>query len=101
MPGSQPLSLPTLRAMAERGEIDTVILAAPDMQGRLQGKRVMPNHFLSSTGAEGCAYLLATDVECRPVPGYEFVNWDQGFGDFLFTPDLGTLRVAPWQPGAA
>ena len=101
MPGSPTLSLPDLRVMAERGEIDTVILAAPDMQGRLQGKRVMPNHFLSSTGAEGCAYLLATDVECRPVPGYEFVNWDQGFGDFLFTPDLGTLRLAPWQPGAA
>jgi glutamine synthetase len=101
MPGSHTLSLPTLRAMAERGEIDTIILAAPDMQGRLQGKRLMPKFFLSSEAMEGCSYLLATDVECRPVPGYELVSWDQGYGDFLFTPDLSTLRLAPWQPGAA
>src|ERR1700722_16929832 len=101
MPGSQPLSLSTLRAMAERGEIDTIILAAPDMQGRLQGKRVMPKFFFSREAAEGCAYLLATDVENRPVPGYGLANWDQGYGDFVFTPDLGTLRLAPWQPGAA
>ncbi|HVE22842.1 MAG TPA: glutamine synthetase family protein [Acidocella sp.] len=101
MPGSQPLDMPMLRAMAERGEIDTIILAAPDMQGRLQGKRVMPAFFLANPIMEGCAYLLATDVECRPVPGYTLVSWEQGFGDFVFTPDLGTLRLAPWQPGAA
>jgi glutamine synthetase len=101
MPGSQPLSLPTLRAMAERGEIDTIILAAPDMQGRLQGKRVMPKFFLASGVAEGCAYLLATDVECRPVPGYALANWEQGYGDFVFAPDLSTLRLTPWQKGAA
>jgi glutamine synthetase len=101
MPGAPTLSLPTLRAMAERGEIDTIILAAPDMQGRLQGKRLMPKFFLSSETMEGCSYLLATDVECRPVPGYKLVSWDQGYGDFLFTPDLSTLRLAPWQPGAA
>jgi glutamine synthetase len=101
MPGSQPLNLPTLRAMAERGEIDTIILAAPDMQGRLQGKRMMPKFFFANEGADGCAYLLATDVECRPVPGYTLVSWDQGYGDFAFTPDLSTLRLAPWQPGAA
>jgi glutamine synthetase len=87
--------------MTERGEIDTIILAAPDMQGRLQGKRVMPKFFLASGTAEGCAYLLATDVECRPVPGYALASWEQGYGDFVFAPDLSTLRLAPWQPGAA
>ena len=101
MLGSQPLTLPVLRAMAERGEIDTIILAAPDMQGRLQGKRVMPKFFFTNGGVEGCAYLLATDVECGPVPGYTHVSWEQGYGDFMFTPDLSTLRLAPWQPGAA
>ncbi len=99
MPGTQTLSLPTLRAMTERGEIDTIIVAAPDMQGRLQGKRVMPKFFFSRGGAEGCAYLLATDVENRPVPGYTLVSWEQGYGDFAFTPDLSTLRLAPWQTG--
>lgn len=98
------LTLYGLKEMAERGEIDTVILAAPDMQGRLQGKRVMPRFFLDSVvsdSAEGCAYLLATDIECAPVAGYDLTSWDKGYGDFVFKPDISTLRLAPWQPGAA
>jgi glutamine synthetase len=98
------LNLPQLRALAEAGDIDTVIMAAPDMQGRLQGKRVMPKFFcenVSIDSAEGCAYLLATDIECAPVPGYALTSWEQGYGDFVFVPDIDTLRRAPWQPGAA
>ncbi len=98
------LTLPQLRALADSGDIDTVIMAAPDMQGRLQGKRVMPRFFTESVSvdaAEGCAYLLATDIECAPVPGYQLTSWDKGYGDFVFRPDLETLRRAPWQPGAA
>ncbi len=98
------LTLPQLRAMTERGEIDTIIMAAPDLQGRLQGKRVMPKFFFDSIAAdaaEGCAYLLATDIECAPVPGYALTSWDKGYGDFAFMPDMSTLRIAPWQPGAA
>ncbi|MGE4483027.1 glutamine synthetase family protein [Acidocella sp.] len=98
------LTLQALQTMADRGEIDTIIMAAPDMQGRLQGKRVMPRFFLESVAtstAEGCAYLLATNIECQPVEGYSLVSWDQGYGDFVFRPDLTTLRLAPWQQGAA
>ena len=98
------LTLPALREMCERGQIDTIIMAAPDMQGRLQGKRVMPKFFfdsVASEAAEGCSYLLATDIECAPVPGYDLTSWEKGYGDFIFAPDLSTLRLAPWQPGAA
>lgn len=98
------IDLPTFKQLAEQGEFDTVIMAAPDMQGRLQGKRVMPRYFLESlsNGAlEGCAYLLATDIECQPVPGYAFMSLDQGFGDFALKPDLSTLRRATWQDKAA
>jgi glutamine synthetase len=98
------LTLATLRSMAERGEIDTIIMAAPDMQGRLQGKRVMPKFFfdsVASEAAEGCSYLLATDIECGTVPGYDLTSWEKGYGDFIFAPDMATLRLAPWQPGAA
>jgi glutamine synthetase len=98
------LTLPELQALAESGQIDTVLMAAPDMQGRLQGKRVMPRFFLESVAedsAEGCAYLLATDIECSPVEGYALTSWEKGYGDFVFVPDMATLRLAPWQPGAA
>jgi glutamine synthetase len=104
MPVNGVLTAHELRALTDSGQIDTIILAAPDMQGRLQGKRVMPRYFFDSVlngGAEGCAYLLATDIENQPVPGYDLVSWDSGYGDFAFTPDLATLRLATWQPGAA
>ena len=98
------LTLPEVKSLAEAGEIDTVLMAAPDMQGRLQGKRVMPRFFLESVtadSAEGCAYLLATDIECAPVSGYALTSWEKGYGDFVFVPDIETLSIAPWQPGAA
>jgi glutamine synthetase len=98
------LDLPRLQAMVAEGGIDTIIMAAPDMQGRLQGKRVMPKFFLERVlqgAAEGCGYLLATDIECQPVPGYQLMSLDQGFGDFGFAPDFSTLRLAAWQEGAA
>ncbi len=98
------LTLPQLRALTDAGEVDTIIMAATDMQGRLQGKRVMPRFFFESVtqdAAEGCSYLLATDIECAPVSGYDLTSWDRGYGDFVFVPDMTTLRLAPWQAGAA
>ena len=65
---------------------------------------IRDSHFLEMVAqgeAEGCAYLLATDIECQPIEGYAINNWEKGFGDFIFRPDLSTLRLAPWQEGAA
>jgi glutamine synthetase len=93
-----------LKALVERGEIDTVLLALTDMQGRLQGKRLTARHFLeevAENGAEGCNYLLAVDVEMTPVDGYEMASWERGYGDFAMRPDLDTLRLVPWQEGTA
>jgi glutamine synthetase len=95
------MNLEELAAQVEREEIDTVVLALCDMQGRLQGKRLTARHFLDEVvghGAEGCNYLLATDVEMRPVDGYEMASWDRGYGDFAMRPDLSTLRLVPWHP---
>ncbi len=80
-------------------EIETVILAFTDHYGRLLGKRFDAEHFLESgikDGAHGCDYLLTTDMEMEPVPGYAFANWELGYGDFHFVPDLSTMRIADW-----
>jgi glutamine synthetase len=37
---SGKLDLETLKGLVEAGEIDTVVVAMTDMQGRLMGKRV-------------------------------------------------------------
>jgi glutamine synthetase len=99
-----PLSVDELRRLVAAGEIHTVALAFTDMQGRLQGKRFAAGFFLDDTlahGTEGCAYLLAVDVELNTVDGYPMASWDTGYGDFAMIPDLSTLRLAPWQPGTA
>jgi glutamine synthetase len=98
------MRLEELRAATDAGEIDTVLLALTDMQGRLQGKRLTARHFLAEVAenaAEGCNYLLAVDVEMNPVEGYAMSSWERGYGDFVMRPDLSTLRPAAWLPGTA
>ncbi|WP_180685270.1 glutamine synthetase family protein [Streptomyces gossypiisoli] len=99
-----PLSVEELHALVAGGEIDTVVLAFPDMQGRLQGKRFAARFFLDEVlehGTEGCNYLLAVDTEMNTVDGYEMSSWDRGYGDFAMHPDLSTLRRVPWNEGTA
>ncbi|WP_433286111.1 glutamine synthetase family protein [Micromonospora sp. CA-244673] len=99
-----PLTLEQLRVAVAEGEIDTVVLALTDMQGRLQGKRFHAPYFLDQVvahGSEGCNYLLAVDVDMNTVDGYAMSSWERGYGDFAMRPDLDTLRRVPWQPGSA
>src|SRR3954452_16923356 len=98
------LSVEELRLLIEADEVDTVVVAFTDMQGRLQGKRIHAPFFLSevlSHGTEGCNYLLAVDVEMNTVDGYAMSSWQSGYGDMQLNPDLSTLRLTPWLPGAA
>ncbi|MEU9915415.1 glutamine synthetase family protein [Streptomyces sp. NPDC051001] len=99
-----PLSVEELHVLVASGEIDTVVLAFPDMQGRLQGKRFAARFFLDEVlhhGTEGCNYLLAVDTEMNTVEGYTMSSWDRGYGDFAMHPDLSTLRRVPWNAGTA
>src|ERR1700752_2652503 len=98
------LTLEQLRSMIGAGEIDTVVLAFTDMQGRLQGKRLSAEFFLDEVAehySEGCNYLLAVDVEMNTVDGYAMSSWDRGYGDFGRVPDMATLRRVPWHPFTA
>ncbi|MGO1120069.1 glutamine synthetase family protein [Rhodovibrionaceae bacterium A322] len=92
------LDLDGLTKLVESGEIDTVVVAFTDMQGRLVGKRITGHFFLSSVVDEthACNYLLACDMEMEPVPGFKIASWDKGYGDFIMKPDLSTLRRIPW-----
>jgi glutamine synthetase len=97
--GRGRVTLEELKSLVAVGEIDTVLLAICDMQGRLQGKRVDAEFFLDDVAdgiAEGCSYLLATDVEMSTVEGFELTSWAKGYQDVVFRPDLSTLRRIPW-----
>jgi glutamine synthetase len=98
------LTLEELRVAVADGQVDTVVLAITDMQGRLQGKRFHAGHFLNEVvkdGTEGCNYLLAVDVDMNTVDGYPMSSWSGGYGDFAMAPDFDTLRLTPWQPDTA
>jgi glutamine synthetase len=99
------LTVEQLRADVESGAIDTVIACFTDMQGRLMGKRLDAEFFLSEQAAghtgEGCNYLLALEMEMDPVPGYAIASWERGYGDFGLRADLSTLRRIPWHEATA
>ena len=88
------LTVDELWSAVDDGTIDTVILAFPDLYGRMLGKRLDASFFLTDVagGTHACDYLFTVDMEMEPVPGYEFSNWDLGYGDV----HLGTRsRNAP------
>lgn len=95
------LTIDRLRELHDLGEIDTVLVVFPDMQGRFMGKRVLSSFFLSEVhnngGAiEACDYLLAVDVDMKVLDGFRFTSWETGYGDFVCRPDLSTLHLVPW-----
>lgn len=103
-PGRGKLTRAELEQLVAAGDIDTVIVAFADMQGRLTGKRVSARLFVDDVaehGAECCNYLLAVDVDMNTVDGYAISSWDTGYGDMVMTPDFATLRLLPWLPGTA
>ena len=98
------MSVEQLRERIADGSIDTVVVAFPDMQGRLQGKRIHAQFFLDTVlehGTEACNYLLAVDVELNTVDGYAISSWERGYGDMELVLDLDTLHPVPWMSGSA
>ena len=88
------LTLEELKVGVDTGQVDTVIVAFTDLYGRLMGKRYDAGFFLEEAaehGSHACDYLLTVDMGMEPIPGYDFANWEKGYGDFHLQPDLGTL----------
>lgn len=99
-----PAPIGWLPAWFTEDQIDTVVVAFPDVYGRLLGKRFTRSHFERSVvkaGTHVCNYLLTVDLEMNPLAGFKLASWDQGYGDFHWLGDLATLRRAPWLPGTA
>ncbi|MBW4961931.1 glutamine synthetase family protein [Sulfitobacter sp. CW3] len=92
------LTFDTLREMADNGEVDTVLVALVDMQGRLMGKRFHVTNFIdhSHTETHCCNYLLATDLVMSTPEGFASTSWQTGYGDYVLRPDMSTMRQVPW-----
>jgi len=93
------LTLEQLKGMVKKGEIETVLAGFTDHYGRLMGKRFDAEMFVDEVaegGGHACDYLLTVDMEMEPVPGYQFANWELGYGDVHMVADMDTLRIATW-----
>jgi glutamine synthetase len=95
----------SLEDLARPGaEIDTVIIAGVDMQGRLFGKRMSPRVFAAkaTSGLQVCSCVFAWDID-QSLEGLhvEFAGPHTGWHDFDLVPDLTTLRQAAWLDGTA
>jgi glutamine synthetase len=85
----------------------TVVVASPDLQGRLVGRRVPADSFdrVVADGVEVCTCVYAWDltqdlglVEANVFP---LCGMHNGVPDVTFRPDLSTLRPAAWLDGIA
>ena len=88
-----------LEQQIRAGHVDTVLVAFPDLHGRLVGKRVTGSFFLDEVahhGTENCDYLIACDLDDNPVPGYRFTSYEQGYGDMVAKPDWSAVLPMPW-----
>lgn len=87
----------TVDDLREQG-FETVIIAAPDMHGRLIGKRLAPRKFVEfaecGIAMSSCTFGwdIAQDIGLE-VP---YAGWHTGWRDFLLVPDLTTLVRAAW-----
>ncbi len=96
------LSVHDLRRRINEGDIDTVVVAFTDMQGRLQGRRLHAAYFAEHVldhGAEGSARLLAVDVDMNVGDRYAMSSQDKADGDITLVLDLQTIRLLRHQPG--
>lgn len=84
--------------LVEKGEIETVIVAGIDMQGRLYGKRLSARMFVSdfSGGVHACSCNFGWDMDQILIPGLDFTGWHTGYQDMKAVPDFNTLRMYPW-----
>ena len=101
------LTVAEVDEMVATATIDTVLVVLPRPAGPAHGQAgdrpllPRPHGLAAAVPIEACNYLLAVDVDMTPLPGYEFANWEPGYGDFRCMPDLATLRRIPWLEATA
>jgi glutamine synthetase len=88
-------------AIPELGEYETVIVATPDLAGRLVGKRLTARHFRESGSVRTCDVVFGWGIGHELLDGFDTVGWEHGYGDIVSRPDGATIRPLAWWPGTA
>ena len=93
-----PVSRDGLLALIAAGDVETVVLAAPDRHARLFGKRVHAPFFAEDPeqGMMTCSVNVAWDLGQDFVGHLDYTGWHTGYHDMRGRPDMETARVLPW-----
>ncbi len=97
------LSVEQLEAAVASGEIDTVVVAGVDIQGKLFGKRVPADLFLarSRAGVHTSSINLVFDNDQAILEGFPEIGAANAWADMHTVPDLSTLRRYSHHPRTA
>jgi glutamine synthetase len=97
------IDLDQFEELTLRGDVDTVVCAAPDPYGRLVGKRLTIEAFrtlcLRGEGVNASSFVFAVDLEMNPLD-LAVSNAANGWVDIRLVPDLATMRRIPWEGNA-
>ncbi|ROR46490.1 glutamine synthetase family protein [Kitasatospora cineracea] len=105
-PAATPPTRPVgpLEQLVTDFDLDTVLVAMIDQQGRLKGKEYdaagLAERLAAGSSLEVCGYLLGTDVDMTPAARGPF-SWTSGFGDVEMLPGTERARLLPWLPATA
>lgn len=80
------------------GDFDTLIVAAPDMSGRLLGRRMAPSLLdrVADQGVGISTCVFAWDITQESSFTTGLANPETGWRDVVLRPDMATLRRAGW-----
>ena len=81
----------------ERAGYQTIVVAAPDTQGRPVGRQLPLRRFLDDprAGVAISSYALVYDLAGIPLQDSPFAGAQTGYHDIRLAPDLSTLRPYP------
>lgn len=95
----------TLRSLEAAGDLDTIVLAGVDHQGRLFGKSLVAEFLLDSRPPGTFASMagLADDIQLQSVEGLSFAGPAGATAqpDVFLRPDYSTARLLPWRERTA
>jgi glutamine synthetase len=97
------LSVHDLRRRINEGDVDTVLVAFTDMQGRLQGERVHATYFAEHVLDQGMTapgYLLSVDLDMNIADRHGLAPAERTDPEVTLVLDLQTIRLLRHQPGA-
>jgi glutamine synthetase len=90
------------RVPLNRRHCDQVVVVSPDLQGRLFGRQVSRVAFRDSNNSVSASSgTLACDFKQSDRLVVPYTGYHTGWNDVRLVPDLGTARLAWWQPRTA